>query len=134
MAGGLAVATVFEKAAGMGRAAHVDDLLGGKRKIEAQALRHEGDLTGEIAPPPTGRLDAVEAAGAGVAGAQAGHDAQQRGFAGAVGTGQGDHLRSLEAQVDISEHGRSAVGHADGDGFENRLHLDRASGCDATSG
>ena len=125
VAGGLAIAAGFEEAAGMGRAAHVDDLAGGEGEIEAQALGHESDAAGEIAAAPARRLDAEEAAGTGVAGAQAGHDAEQGGFAGAVGTGQGDHLRSLEAQVDFGEHGRGAIGHADGDGFENRLHWGR---------
>src|ERR1700690_2941377 len=112
---GFEIGRRFEKAVAVRGPAHQHNLLGGEGKLDAQALRDEGDLAGEGSARPMLGLDAAVFAAAGVAGTEAGHDAEQRRFAGAVGADDGDQLGGVEGQGDGVEDRRAGVAHA---GFE----------------
>lgn len=79
-----------------------------------EVLGNDGDETGALGVSERGKGLSEKRDGAGGWWQESGHDTKQRGFAGAVGTDDGEGFAGMEVEGKIVENGR-AVGIASGD-------------------
>ena len=93
----------FEQTVAVGRAAHVDDLLGGEGELEAYRLGDERHLLGELPFVPGGHLPAMKAAASLIRVEHARQHRHHRRLAGSVRADDRDQRRFAEREGEATQ-------------------------------